>query len=178
MTLSTGKNGRYRYYACSIRARQGDTGCTGRAIPMDKLDRMVVTHIEQRLLDPERIEDVLASLLDRRQEGVERRSQHIAELNHRAAEADNRLYDAIEAGSLDLPNRPFASALRAYGAKGTGAGRRQADRSHAHKFHPPASHGSSRAGIGERSTHPTPAWKGRVSAGTRPDLRAARRDRR
>lgn len=47
------------------------------------------------------MEDVLASLLDRRQEGVERRSQHIAELNHRAAETDNRLYDAIEAGSLD-----------------------------------------------------------------------------
>ena len=34
------------------------------------------------------MEDVLASLLDRRQEGVERRSQHIAELNHRAAETD------------------------------------------------------------------------------------------
>ena len=104
MTLRTGKNGRYRYYACSIRARQGETGCKGRAIPMDKLDRIVVSHIEERLLDPERIEDVLASLLDRRQEGVERRSQHIAELNHRAAEADNRLkrlYDTIEAGSLD-----------------------------------------------------------------------------
>ena len=24
MTLRTGKNGRYRYYACSIRARQGE----------------------------------------------------------------------------------------------------------------------------------------------------------
>ena len=104
MTLRTGKNGRYRYYACSIRARQGETGCKGRAIPMDKLDRIVVSHIEERVLDPERIEDVLASLLDRRQESVERRSQHIAELNQRAAEADmrlKRLYDAIEAGSLD-----------------------------------------------------------------------------
>ncbi len=110
MTLRTGKNGRYRYYACSIRARQGETGCKGRAIPMDKLDRMVVSHIEERLLDPERIEDVLASLLDRRQESVERRSQHIAELNQRAAEADmrlKRLYEAIEAGSLD----PAESAL-------------------------------------------------------------------
>ena len=110
MTLRTGKNDRYRYYACSIRARQGDTGCKGRAIPMDKLDRMVVGHIEERLLDPERIEEVLASLLDRRQEGVERRSKHIAELNQRAAEADmrlKRLYDAIESGSLD----PAESAL-------------------------------------------------------------------
>ena len=110
MTLRTGKNGRYRYYACSIRARQGETGCKGRAIPMDKLDRIVVSHIEERLLDPERIEDVLASLLDRRQESVERRSQHITELNQRAAEADmrlKRLYEAIEAGSLD----PAESAL-------------------------------------------------------------------
>ncbi len=110
MTLRTGKSGRYRYYACSIRARQGATGCKGRAIPMDKLDRMVVNHIEERLLDPERIEDVLASLLDRRQEGVERRSQHIAELNQRAAEADmrlKRLHDAIESSSLD----PSESAL-------------------------------------------------------------------
>ncbi len=77
---------------------------------MDKLDRMVVTHLEERLLDPERIEDVLASLLDRRQEGVERHSQHIGELRQRATEADhrlNRLYDAIEAGSLD----PAESAL-------------------------------------------------------------------
>ncbi len=110
MTLRTGKNGRYRYYACSIRARQGETGCKGRAIPMDKLDRIVVSHIEERLLDPERIEDVLASLLERRQESVERRSQHIAELNQSAAEADmrlKRLYEAIEAGSLD----PAESAL-------------------------------------------------------------------
>jgi hypothetical protein len=61
MTLRTGKNGRYRYSACAIRARQGDTGCKGRAIPMDKLDKMVVSHIEEGLLDPERIEDMLAS---------------------------------------------------------------------------------------------------------------------
>jgi site-specific DNA recombinase len=110
MTLRTGKSGRYRYYACSIRARQGDTGCKGRAIPMDKLDRMVVNHIEERLLDPERIEEILATLLDRRQESIERRGQHIAELNQRAAEADmrlKRLYDAIESGSLD----PAESAL-------------------------------------------------------------------
>ncbi len=110
MTIRTGKGGRYRYYACSIKARQGETGCKGRAVAMDKLDRMVVKHLEERLLDPERIEDVLASLLDRRQEGVERRSQHIGELRQRATEADhrlNRLYDAIEAGSLD----PAESAL-------------------------------------------------------------------
>ena len=46
MTIRTDKGGRYRYYACSIKARQGETGCKGRAIPMDKLDTLVASHIE------------------------------------------------------------------------------------------------------------------------------------
>ncbi len=29
MTIRTGKGGRYRYYTCSIKARQGETGCKG-----------------------------------------------------------------------------------------------------------------------------------------------------
>jgi site-specific DNA recombinase len=105
MTLRTGKGNRYRYYTCSIRARQGDTGCTGRSVPMDKLDNLVAGHIEHRLLAPDRLEEVLATVLDRRQERTERRREHIAELNKRAAEADlrlKRLYDAIETGVADL----------------------------------------------------------------------------
>lgn len=55
MTLRTGKGGRYRYYTCSIKARQGGTACKGRSIPMDKLDNLVAGHIEERLLQPERL---------------------------------------------------------------------------------------------------------------------------
>jgi site-specific DNA recombinase len=105
MTIRTGKSGRYRYYACSIKARQGETGCKGRAIPMDKLDNMVVGHIEERLLDPDRLENLLGSVLGRRSEQAERRRQHIAELERKAAESElrlKRLYDAIEAGVADL----------------------------------------------------------------------------
>src|SRR5271165_1821831 len=105
MTLRTGKGGRYRYYTCSTKARQGETGCNGRSIPMEKLDNLVVGHIEDRLLQPERLEEVLASVLDRRQERTERRREHITELNKRAAETDlrlKRLYDAIESGIADL----------------------------------------------------------------------------
>jgi Recombinase zinc beta ribbon domain/Recombinase len=91
MTLRTGKGGRYRYYTCSIKPRQGETGCKGRSIPMEKLDNLVAGHIEKRLLQPERLEEILASVLDRRQERTERRREHIAELNKRAAETDLRL---------------------------------------------------------------------------------------
>jgi site-specific DNA recombinase len=105
MTLRTGKGGRYRYYTCSTKARQGETGCTGRTVPMDKLDRVVADHIEHRLLQPKRLEQILSSVLHRREERAERRTTHIAELRKRTAEADaklKRLYDAIENGVADL----------------------------------------------------------------------------
>jgi site-specific DNA recombinase len=105
MTLRTGKGGRYRYYTCSTKARQGETGCKGRSIPMEKLDALVADHIERRLLKPERLEEILSSVLHRREERAERRAEHIAELRKRATEAVaklKRLYDAIENGVADL----------------------------------------------------------------------------
>ncbi len=105
MTIRTGKGGRYRYYACSMKARQGPTACEGMAVPMDKLDELVASHLEDQLLQPERLEIILASVLDRRQEQSERRREHIAELSKRAAESElrlKRLYDAIEAGVADI----------------------------------------------------------------------------
>ena len=105
MTLRTGKGGRYRYYACSTKARQGPTACEGMAVPMDKLDDLVASHLEDRLLQPERLETILTTVLDRRQERSERQREHTAELNRRAAESEarlKRLYDAIEAGIADL----------------------------------------------------------------------------
>ena len=105
MTLRTGKGGRYRYYTCSTKARQGETGCKGRTVPMDKLDRVVADHIEHRLLQPKRLEEILSSVLHRRGERAERRTTHIAQLRKRASEGDaklKRLYDAIENGVADL----------------------------------------------------------------------------
>ncbi len=105
MTIRTGKGGRYRYYACSMKARQGPTACEGMAVPMDKLDDLVASHLEDRLLQPERLETILATVLDRRQERSERQREHIAGLNRRVAESVarlKRLYDAIEAGIADL----------------------------------------------------------------------------
>ncbi|TIP12549.1 recombinase family protein [Mesorhizobium sp.] len=107
MTLRTGRGsagGTYRYYTCSTTARQGKTGCKGRTIPMDKLDNLVADHIGDRLLQPNRLETILASVIDRRQERAERRREHLAELHRRITETDQRLgrlYDAIESGMVE-----------------------------------------------------------------------------
>ena len=91
MTLRTGKSGRYRYYTCCTKARQGETGCPGRTVPMEKLDNLAAEYIEQRLLQPKRLERLLSHVLARRTERAERRKSHIAELRKRAAEADAKL---------------------------------------------------------------------------------------
>jgi hypothetical protein len=50
---------------------------------MHKLDTLVADHIERRLLQPARLEDILSSVLDRREERAERRTAHIAALRKR-----------------------------------------------------------------------------------------------
>ena len=105
MTMRTGKGGRYRYYTCSTRARQGSTGCSGLTVPMGKLDTAVASHIEDRLLHPRRLTTLLSEVLDRRDDYIARRRTHITELRQRASEADaklKRLYEAIENGVADL----------------------------------------------------------------------------
>lgn len=105
MTVTTGKSGRYRYYACGNRTRKGPTACSAAPVRLDKLDALVVRHLEEQLLNPERLEQVLKVVLDRRSERAAERGQHVAELNKRAAEAEQRLkrlYGAIETGVADL----------------------------------------------------------------------------
>jgi DNA invertase Pin-like site-specific DNA recombinase len=105
MTIRTGKGGRYRYYSCSTKARQGPTGCEGMAVRMETLDDLIAGHLSKRLLDPERLRMALVVVLERRKERVARRCEHVAELNKRATETDlrlKRLYDAIESGVADL----------------------------------------------------------------------------
>jgi site-specific DNA recombinase len=115
MTLRTsGRGEQYRYYTCCTKARQGKTGCRGRTIAMDRLDNLVVEHLEDRLLGPERLPALLGGLLERREAQAARLDERLAELRKVAAEADaklTRLYDAIEAGVADLSDSNLKGRL-------------------------------------------------------------------
>jgi len=108
MTLRTGKNGAYRYYTCASRARSGPTGCGGIPVRMDAVDEAVIDHLENRLLEPRRLAEMMTNIIDRRSVWVEQRHKHVADLRKRATEAEarlHRLYEAIEAG-LASPSDP------------------------------------------------------------------------
>ncbi|MGU3663095.1 hypothetical protein ACLBX9_02715 [Methylobacterium sp. A49B] len=65
MTLRTGtsKPGKvHRHDSCSTHGRQGQTGCTGRSIPVDTLDTLVTDHLLAELLQPDRLRATLSSL--------------------------------------------------------------------------------------------------------------------
>ena len=64
MTISTGKSGAYKYYACSRRMRCGDSLCTGRRVPMLRLDKIVMGALVERILEPSRLRELLASCLE------------------------------------------------------------------------------------------------------------------
>ena len=82
-----------------MKARQGPTACEGMAVPMDKLDDLVASHLEDRLLQPERLEAILATVLDRRQARSERQREHIAEGEVRIMGSKSRLLQTLVAGS-------------------------------------------------------------------------------
>jgi len=73
---------------------------------MEKLDDLVGDRLEQQLLRPERLETVIAAALDRGEEHTERRREHLAELNKRAAESELRLKRAIRPRSTPSGRRP------------------------------------------------------------------------
>ena len=114
LTIRTGKSGQYRYYACSRRATRGETACPGRSIRMEKLDRSVLDALEERIVAPERLPDLLAAFLERSDESDNRRREELALLRSaktNSTGALNPLFELVEQGLAAPSDRDFAERL-------------------------------------------------------------------
>jgi site-specific DNA recombinase len=114
LTIRTGKSGRYRYYACSRRATRGESACTGRSIRMEKLDAIVLDALEQKVLSPERLPELLSAFLQKSDESDERRREELALLRAARTNSEgalNRLYELVEQGLASPSDRDFAERL-------------------------------------------------------------------
>ena len=108
MTLRTGtsKSGKvHKYYSCSSCNRMGKTACKGRTIPMQKLDTLVTDHLCERLLRPERLNELLAAIVSRRAKQALEVDKRVAALQGEISEAEikiKRLYQMVEDDVTDL----------------------------------------------------------------------------
>lgn len=108
MTLRTGKSGRYRYYTCASAAQKGKSACTGRSVPMDKLDDLITAKLVDDLLTPERVGNLLNALIARQSDRETESAQRLTALKAKLGDAEERLkrlYTAIENGIAD-PSDP------------------------------------------------------------------------
>ena len=106
MRTGTSKQGNvYKYDTCSRQHRQGQTGCKGRSIRMDKLDGLVTEHLADRLLHPERLTAILAALTAGRSEKAPAVDDRIGRLEQEAEQAQtrlDRLYKLFEDGVAEM----------------------------------------------------------------------------
>ena len=105
-TGTTNRQGRsYSYYSCAGCQQKGKTVCKGRHIPAAVLDEIVLTNLKLRILVPDRIADLLRSLVERqaaRSESVDRR---LLTLQREVSDTEDRLkrlYRSIEDGIVEL----------------------------------------------------------------------------
>lgn len=108
MTMRTGKSGRYKYYVCAAKAQKGESACKGRSLPMDKLDTLVTARLSEKLLAPQRVEKILAALMERQADREADHGERLSALSAKVTNVDerlSRLYSAIETGALD-PSDP------------------------------------------------------------------------
>ncbi|PZT95123.1 MAG: hypothetical protein DI625_06030 [Sphingomonas sp.] len=109
MMLMTGKGGKYRYYACSNRRKKGDLSCGGNNVPMDKVDDAVVSALEKRLFQPERLKALLGEMLDASDAADADRRKRLAVLRTEETEVNQSiraLFMMVESG-VTTPDDPF-----------------------------------------------------------------------
>ena len=105
MTGRSAKSGRHFYYGCSRASKQGREACSQRMLPREKLERLVIEQLRDRVLTEKNLEQ-LVMLVNEKLEGAAK------ELNERLKLIElettdvtsrlSRLYDALETGKVTV----------------------------------------------------------------------------
>ena len=120
MTLATGKGGKYRYYKCNTRIGKSIGACSTPAVPVAKLDRAVLTALADKVLTPERLKEMLRELkarLRKAQSGQDDQARVLQRELTELEQATNRLYEAVEKGTLPMDDTLTARAQKLKGRR-------------------------------------------------------------
>ena len=101
MKIRTGKGGQYRYYTCAKHADMGKTACQGMTLSMGKLDDIVTSALCEKILQPDRVNEIIGSLASRNSGRGERLQSEMKELRRKLREIQakiDNMVDAMEQG--------------------------------------------------------------------------------
>jgi site-specific DNA recombinase len=104
MIQNTGKGGRYRYYCCSRKLKEGPSGCRGLRTPMEKLDDIVVGEVARHVLDPVRLTATLDAYVQSTAAQADSAKALLAKLRHdhtAAVAGITRLLELVEKGLME-----------------------------------------------------------------------------
>jgi DNA invertase Pin-like site-specific DNA recombinase len=105
MTLATGKGGKYRYYKCSKRILKGKNTCTSDNLPTEKVDRLVLSSLADRIFTASRVRVMLETLrkrLSQSQASQDGKLKQLTKELDRVQQSSQKLYEAVEKGLLPL----------------------------------------------------------------------------
>ena len=114
LVKNTGKGGRYAYYVCSKRQKEGTLDCKGIRMRMDALDNIVVGEIGKRILEPRHLAELLDGYVRSQASRGDQAREKIARLRqaHKDAEAAiARLLDLVEKGLMDAEDANMRDRL-------------------------------------------------------------------
>ena len=117
MVGRSAKSHRYYYYTCNRSCKQGREACDSRILPKDKIERLVIDQIKQRVLNRQCLEELVRMVNEELDTGHLLTKDKLANIDTELLELENRLsrlYDALETGKLDINDlAPRIKELRA-----------------------------------------------------------------
>ncbi len=117
MVGRSAKSHRYYYYTCNRSCKQSREACDSRILPKDKIERLVIDQIKQRVLNRQCLEELVRMVNEELDTGHLLTKDKLANIDTELLELENRLsrlYDALETGKLTLDDlAPRIKELRA-----------------------------------------------------------------
>jgi site-specific DNA recombinase len=111
---NTGKGGAYRYYCCSRKLKEGPTACPGLRIRMDKLDGIVLAEVAKRVLDAERLTEMLQAYVKAASDRENADHDRLTKLRHARNDAEAgimRLLELVEKGLMHAEDTELRERL-------------------------------------------------------------------
>ncbi len=118
MIASTAKSGRFIYYACQRKSKEGRASCSQKSFNAEKLEPCIVDTIKDRLLTKEILTKLVCMVCEELENGEAESETKRVTLKSQLAEVEKKLaryYELIEGSTLDLND--VASRIRELNAE-------------------------------------------------------------